>query len=65
MLEALSLDEEAERSVADPEQCIGCGICTITCPTDALKLHRFERPAAPFANRIEFGMTIAKDNDRL
>ncbi|MHC4932532.1 MAG: 4Fe-4S dicluster domain-containing protein [Planctomycetota bacterium] len=65
MLEALSLDEEAERSVANPEKCIGCGICTITCPTDALKLHRFERPSAPFANRIEFGMTVARDNDRL
>ena len=65
MLEALSLDEETERSVADPEKCIGCGICTITCPTDALKLHRYERPNAPFENRIEFGVTVARDNERL
>ena len=65
LVDALSLDEEAERSVADPERCIGCGICTITCPTDALKLHRFERPTGPFDTQIEFGMTIARDNDRL
>jgi ferredoxin len=65
MLEALSLDQDAERSVADPEKCIGCGICTITCPTDALKLQRFERPTRPFDTRLEFGMTVAKDNDRL
>ncbi|MBW1688826.1 MAG: 4Fe-4S binding protein, partial [Deltaproteobacteria bacterium] len=35
---AISLDDDAERAVVDPEKCIGCGVCTITCQTEALKL---------------------------
>jgi ferredoxin len=62
---ALSLDEEAGRSVVDPEKCIGCGVCTITCPTEALKLHRIERPDKPFDNRIDLVMTMARDNNRI
>lgn len=62
---ALSLDEEAGRSVVDLEKCIGCGVCTITCPTEALKLHRVERPKAPFETRIDLVMTVAHDNNRL
>jgi len=22
----------------DPEKCLGCGVCTVVCPTEALKL---------------------------
>jgi len=62
---ALSLDEDSQRSVVDAEKCIGCGVCTITCQTEALKLHRFERPTSPFETAIELGVTVARDNDRL
>jgi ferredoxin len=51
--------------VVDLEKCIGCGVCTITCPTEALKLHRVERPNAPFETRIDLVMTVARDNNRL
>jgi Pyruvate/2-oxoacid:ferredoxin oxidoreductase delta subunit len=64
-LGALSMDEDAERPVVDTDKCIGCGVCTITCQTDSLKLHRFERPDKPFENRVEFGLTVARDNERL
>jgi Pyruvate/2-oxoacid:ferredoxin oxidoreductase delta subunit len=64
-LDALSMDEEAARPVVDTDKCIGCGVCTITCQTDSLKLHRFERPGKPFENRVEFALTVARDNDRL
>jgi Pyruvate/2-oxoacid:ferredoxin oxidoreductase delta subunit len=64
-LGALSMDEEAEHPVVDTDKCIGCGVCTITCQTDSLKLHRFERPGKPFETGVEFVMTVAKDNERL
>jgi ABC-type oligopeptide transport system substrate-binding subunit len=31
----------------------------------SLKLHRYERPSAPFNNNAEFFMTIASDNERI
>ena len=49
----------------DTDKCIGCGVCTITCQTDSLKLHRFERPGKPFETMVEFALTVARDNDRL
>ena len=30
-----------------------------------MKLRRYERPTRPFDTRLEFGMTVARDNDRL
>ena len=62
---ALSLDEEQEKAVVDPDKCIGCGVCTMTRPEETLKLHRCERPEAPFNNNAEFFITIASDNERL
>ena len=62
---ALSLNEEEGKAVVDPEKCIGCGVCTITCPEETLKLHRYERPEAPFDNRVELFMKVAGDNNRL
>jgi ferredoxin len=62
---ALSLSEEEGKAVVDPEKCIGCGVCTITCPEETLKLHRYERPEAPFDNRVELFMKVAGDNNRL
>jgi Pyruvate/2-oxoacid:ferredoxin oxidoreductase delta subunit len=64
-LDALSMDEDAERPVVDTDKCIGCGVCTITCQTESLKLQRFERPGKPFETRVEFALTVARDNERL
>ncbi len=40
---AVSLDEELGRAIIDPEKCMGCGVCTITCDQEALRLKRVER----------------------
>jgi len=61
---ALAIDEETDRALADPELCIGCGVCTITCPEHALKLRRFER-SHPFANSRDLYRTIAVENKGL
>ncbi len=65
LLEALSMDDDEGRSMADPEKCIGCGVCTIDCPEETLKLQRYERPEKPFNNMTEYFMTVASDNGRL
>jgi ferredoxin len=40
---AISVDDELERSVAQPELCMGCGVCTYVCPEEALGLARYDR----------------------
>ncbi len=40
---AIALDEDQERSVVDAGKCMGCGVCTITCDQEALRLKRVER----------------------
>jgi ferredoxin len=59
------VDEEEGKAVVDPDKCIGCGVCTVTCPEETLKLHRFERPEAPFDNMVDWAITIARDNERM
>ena len=39
-------------SVVDPNQCIGCGICTTRCVFDAIHLHR-ELPGASIMHASE------------
>jgi NAD-dependent dihydropyrimidine dehydrogenase PreA subunit len=61
-LEALSVDEETNRSmVKETDKCIGCGVCTLVCPQETLKLHRYER-SKPFEMARELVKTIAREN---
>lgn len=34
--DAISMTDE--HAVVDPEKCLGCGVCTVVCPTEALRL---------------------------
>ncbi len=61
MFGALEIDEEYGKAVVDHEKCIGCGICTIGCKREALKLHRFER-AKPFSSPQQLYNVIESEN---
>jgi Pyruvate/2-oxoacid:ferredoxin oxidoreductase delta subunit len=43
MFNAISLEEDAEMAVVDETRCMGCGVCTVTCSSESLKLYRLER----------------------
>jgi len=43
LLDALTMDEETDRPVVDPDKCIGCGVCAVTCPEETLELKRYDR----------------------
>ena len=58
---ALTVDDETDRAVVEPEKCIGCGVCTLACPQEALKLHRYDR-STPFETIKELAKTIAIEN---
>ena len=58
---AIALDEDQEKSVVDAEKCMGCGVCTITCDQEALRLKRVERES-PFPTAGKLFKTIAVEN---
>lgn len=62
MLGAISLNEGAEKAQVDENRCIGCGVCTVTCPTEALRLERAEREPI-FPNARELHSTVAFENE--
>jgi len=61
MFDALSIDEDAGCAVVDPGKCIGCGVCTLACPEEALKLRRHER-SQPFPTVGKMMKTLAIEN---
>ena len=47
LLGAITMDDDTEQVIINHDKCIGCGICTLTCPQETLKLYRFERSIPP------------------
>lgn len=53
-----AIDQNNGSYIVKPERCIGCGVCTATCPVEAITLER--RPVSdqnrPSANMIRWGL---------
>jgi Pyruvate/2-oxoacid:ferredoxin oxidoreductase delta subunit len=61
---AITLDDQQLKSVVDAERCMGCGVCTIACEQEALRLKRVEREK-PFPTAGELLGTIASENQEV
>lgn len=59
---AVSLPDGAERAEIDEDRCMGCGVCTVTCPTEALRLDRVEREPI-YSTSAEISAKIAMENE--
>jgi Fe-S-cluster-containing dehydrogenase component len=46
----------------DVDKCIGCGVCTLACTQETLKLHRHERSSIPFETPRMLDEAMAREN---
>ena len=58
---AITLNEETDEIEVDVEKCIGCGVCTLACTQESLKLHRYER-STTFDTPQKLLETVAREN---
>jgi len=61
-LGALALDDETGRIQVDMDKCIGCGVCTLACPHETLKLYRVERTSIAFETSQEMDEAMSREN---
>ncbi len=60
--DAISLPEGADKAQVDEDRCMGCGACTVTCPTEAIRLERLERERI-YDHSNELTMKVAAENE--
>ena len=59
---AISLPDGADSAEVDESRCMGCGVCTVTCTTGALRLERLEREPI-FASTSELHSRVSAENE--
>jgi ferredoxin len=59
--DAITFDDETDQMYVDVDKCIGCGLCTLACTQESLRLHRYER-SKPFETSQQLMRTIAREN---
>ncbi|RJP18708.1 MAG: 4Fe-4S dicluster domain-containing protein [Candidatus Abyssobacteria bacterium SURF_5] len=59
---AISVPDGADAAEVDPSRCMGCGVCTVTCPTGALRLERLEREPI-FVSTAQLYSRVAAENE--
>jgi ferredoxin len=59
---AISLPDGAEAAEVDGNRCMGCGVCTVTCPTGAMRLERLEREPI-YGSSSELYAKVAAENE--
>jgi len=59
--QAIELDEDLGRASVDEHKCMGCGVCTVACEQEALRLKRVEREK-PFPGPRELYKKVAIEN---
>jgi Pyruvate/2-oxoacid:ferredoxin oxidoreductase delta subunit len=62
LLDALALDDETGRIEVDLDKCLGCGVCTLACPQETLKLHRVERTSIAFETTRDLDEAMNREN---
>ena len=61
MFNAISLPEDADAALVDENRCMGCGVCTVTCSSDSLRLYRLEREPIFESEAVLMGK-VAEEN---
>jgi len=59
---AISVPDDADKAQVDENRCMGCGVCTVTCTTGALRLERLEREPI-FTSSGEMHSKVAAENE--
>jgi len=62
IFDAISVPDGADKAEIDESRCMGCGVCTVTCPTEALRLERLEREPI-YASSRELSKKVAIENE--
>jgi Pyruvate/2-oxoacid:ferredoxin oxidoreductase delta subunit len=58
---AIAIDEDKGRAVVDEKKCMGCGVCTLACKQEAMRLKRVEREK-PYPGARELYKKVAIEN---